>query len=91
MNTDKEIPGQFAFVNGLGGGLNDNISYSWGPRLNQGLLIPHLTVRSTNNGNFVRGGDTLYNGLPISSQPRLLPFQMVLIKGVLSTSPLIYK
>jgi hypothetical protein len=28
--------GQFAFVNGLGGGTNDNISYSWGPRLNQG-------------------------------------------------------
>jgi hypothetical protein len=36
--------GQFAFVNGLGGGTNDNISYSWGPRLNQGLLYHNLTV-----------------------------------------------
>ena len=31
--------GQFEFVDGLGGGVNDLISYSWGPRLDQGSLI----------------------------------------------------
>jgi len=25
--------GQFEYSDGLGGGINDNISYSWGPRL----------------------------------------------------------
>ena len=63
--------GQFAFVNGLGGGTNDNISYSWGPRLDQGLLIPQFdSPVQLPNGTFVRGGDTsLYNGLPITPTP----------------------
>jgi TonB-linked SusC/RagA family outer membrane protein len=63
--------GQFAFVNGLGGGTNDNISYSWGPRLNQGMLIPQFdSPVQLANGTFVRGGDTsLYNGLPITPTP----------------------
>ncbi|MBC5841643.1 SusC/RagA family TonB-linked outer membrane protein [Flavobacterium sp. F-380] len=63
--------GAFAFVNGLGGGTNDNISYSWGPRLNQGTLIPQFdSPVALPNGTFVRGGDTsLYNGLPITPTP----------------------
>jgi TonB-linked SusC/RagA family outer membrane protein len=63
--------GQFAFVNGLGGGTNDNISYSWGPRLDQGILVPQFdSPVQLPNGTFVRGGDTsLYNGLPITPTP----------------------
>ncbi|VXA92750.1 SusC/RagA family TonB-linked outer membrane protein [Flavobacterium sp. 9AF] len=63
--------GQFAFVDGLGGGTNDLISYSWGPRLDQGLLIPQFdSPVQLPNGNFVRGGDTsLYDGLSITPTP----------------------
>jgi TonB-linked SusC/RagA family outer membrane protein len=63
--------GQFAFVDGLGGGINDNISYSWGPRLNQGTLIPQFDSPVTlPNGTVVRGADTaLYSGLPITPTP----------------------
>lgn len=63
--------GEFAFVDGLGGGINDNISYSWGPRLNVGLLIPQYDSPVTlPDGRVVRGGDTaLYNGLAITPTP----------------------
>ncbi len=63
--------GQFAFVDGLGGGINDNISYSWGPRLDVGLLIPQFdSPVELANGTIVRGGDTsLYSGLPITPTP----------------------
>jgi TonB-linked SusC/RagA family outer membrane protein len=60
--------GQFAFVNGIGGGTNDNISYSWGPKLDAGILIPQFdSPVLLPDGTFVRGGDTsLYSGLPIT-------------------------
>ncbi|BAO54414.1 TonB-dependent receptor [Nonlabens marinus S1-08] len=63
--------GQFEYVNGLGGGINDNISYSWGPRLDQGTLIPQFDSPVTlPDGTVVRGGDTsLYSGLPITPTP----------------------
>ncbi len=63
--------GQFEFADGLGGGINDNISYSWGPGLDQGTLIPQFdSPVSLPDGTMVRGGDTaLYNGLPISPTP----------------------
>ena len=63
--------GQFEFVDGLGGGTNDNISYSWGPRLDQGTLITQFDSPVTlPNGSTVRGGDTaLYNNLPITPTP----------------------
>lgn len=63
--------GQFAFVDGLGGGTNDLISYSWGPRLDQGTLIPQFDSPVTlADGTIVRGADTaLYNGLPITPTP----------------------
>ncbi|QXP77596.1 MULTISPECIES: SusC/RagA family TonB-linked outer membrane protein [Winogradskyella] len=63
--------GEFEYVDGLGGGINDNITYSWGPRLDTGLLIPQFdSPVQLVNGSFVRGGDTaLYDGLAITATP----------------------
>ncbi|WP_432411823.1 SusC/RagA family TonB-linked outer membrane protein [Rasiella sp. SM2506] len=63
--------GEFAYVDGLGGGLNDNITYSWGPRLDVGTLVPQFDSPVTlPDGTIVRGGDTaLYSGLPITPTP----------------------
>ncbi|NVJ88797.1 MAG: SusC/RagA family TonB-linked outer membrane protein [Flavobacteriaceae bacterium] len=63
--------GQFEFVDGLGGGVNDIITYSWGPELDTGLLVPQFDSPVTlPNGTTVRGGDTsLYTGLPITPTP----------------------
>lgn len=63
--------GQFAYVDGLGGGTNDNITYSWGPRLDAGLLVPQFdSPVQLPDGSFVRGGDTsLYNGIGITPTP----------------------
>jgi TonB-linked SusC/RagA family outer membrane protein len=63
--------GQFEFVDGLGGGISDNITYSWGPRLDAGILIEQFdSPVQLADGTFVRGGDTsLYNGLPITATP----------------------
>ncbi len=63
--------GQFEYVDGLGGGTSDNITYSWGPRLDVGNLIPQFNSPvELPDGTFVRGGDTsLYNGLPITATP----------------------
>lgn len=55
--------GQFAFKDGLGGGINDNISYSWGPELNRGNLAPQYDSPVTlPNGQVVRGGDVAVHG-----------------------------
>tara|TARA_R110002050_G_scaffold15706_4_gene48132 strand:+ start:23904 stop:27107 length:3204 start_codon:yes stop_codon:yes gene_type:complete len=61
--------GQFAYVDGLGGGTNDNITYSWGPRLDQGTLIAQFdSPVILADGTVVRGGDTaLYSSLPITA------------------------
>ncbi len=63
--------GQFAFVDGLGGGINDNISYSWGPRLDEGILIPQFdSPVSLPDGSVVRGGDVaVHGGAPITATP----------------------
>ncbi|MFS4418620.1 SusC/RagA family TonB-linked outer membrane protein [Maribacter sp. 2307ULW6-5] len=63
--------GVFEFVDGLGGGISDNITYSWGPRLDVGNLIPQFDGPVTlPDGSVVRGGDTsLYSGLPIAPTP----------------------
>ncbi|WP_339835423.1 SusC/RagA family TonB-linked outer membrane protein [uncultured Maribacter sp.] len=60
--------GAFAFVDGLGGGTNDLITYSWGPRLDVGNLVPQYdSPVSLADGTIVRGGDTaLYSGIPIT-------------------------
>lgn len=63
--------GQFEYVNGLGGGVNDNISYSYGPKLDAGLLIPQYDSPVTlPDGSVVRGGDVaVHGGLPITPTP----------------------
>jgi TonB-linked SusC/RagA family outer membrane protein len=60
--------GDFEYVNGLGAGINDVISYSWGPRLDAGNLIPQFDSPVTlADGTIVRGGDTsLYSGNSIT-------------------------
>ncbi len=55
--------GEFKFVDGLGGGINDNITYSYGPALDQGILIPQYDSPVTlPNGQIVRGGDVAVHG-----------------------------
>lgn len=63
--------GKFEFVDGLGGGINDNISYSWGPQLDQGLMIPQFNSPVTlADGTEVRGGEVaVHGGRPISATP----------------------
>lgn len=63
--------GQFEYVDGLGGGLNDAISYSWGPELDAGLMIPQYDSPVTlSDGRVVRGGDiAVHGGLPIAATP----------------------
>ncbi len=64
--------GQFEYVDGLGGGINDNITYSWGPQLDAGIFASQFDSPVVlPNGTIVRGGDTaLYNGDAIT--PTLL-------------------
>ena len=61
--------GNFEYVDGLGGGINDAISYSYGPRLDQGTLIPQYDSPVVlADGTVVRGGDTrVHNGAPITA------------------------
>ena len=63
--------GQFEFVDGLGGGINDNITYSYGPQLDQGTNIAQFDSPVTlANGDVVRGGDVaVHGGLPITPSP----------------------
>lgn len=63
--------GEFEFVDGLGGGINDNITYSYGPELDAGLLIPqHNSPVTLPDGRVVRGGDVrVHGGLPITPTP----------------------
>lgn len=60
--------GQFEFVDGLGAGINDNITYSWGPKLDEGNFISQFDSPVTlANGRTVRGGDVaVHGGLPIN-------------------------
>ena len=63
--------GEFSFVDGLGGGVNDNITYSYGPRLDAGLLLPQFDSPVTlPDGRVVRGGDIqVHGGAPITPTP----------------------
>lgn len=65
--------GDFAFVDGLGGGINDNITYSWGPRMDAGLLLPQFdSPVPLPDGSVVRGGDVaVHGGAPITPSPFL--------------------
>jgi TonB-linked SusC/RagA family outer membrane protein len=42
--------GQFAYVDGAGGGINDGVDESWGPKLDAGLLIPQFSSPVDENG-----------------------------------------
>lgn len=55
--------GQFAFIDGLGGGINDNITYSYGPELDVGNVATQFDspVRLA-DGRVVRGGDVAVHG-----------------------------
>lgn len=63
--------GQYSYKDGLGGGINDNITYSFGPKLNAGLSIPQYDSPVTlANGQTVRAGDVaIHGGLPITPTP----------------------
>jgi len=55
--------GEFEFVDGLGAGVSDNITYSYGPQLDAGLNIPQFDSPLTlPDGRVVRGGDVAVHG-----------------------------
>lgn len=55
--------GEFEFVDGLGAGINDNITYSWGPELDAGITIPQFdSPVNLPSGETVRGGDVAVHG-----------------------------
>ena len=60
--------GQFEFIDGLGGGVNDNITYSWGPELDVGNLTTQFdSPVNLSDGRIVRGGDVaIHGGAPIT-------------------------
>ncbi|WP_299250764.1 SusC/RagA family TonB-linked outer membrane protein [uncultured Lacinutrix sp.] len=60
--------GAFEYIDGLGGGTNDNITYSWGPQLDAGVFVSQFDSPVVlPNGTIVRGGDTsLYSGNAIT-------------------------
>ncbi|MBB5635892.1 TonB-linked SusC/RagA family outer membrane protein [Pedobacter cryoconitis] len=66
--------GQFSYVDGKGGGINDGVDESWGPRLD-GRLIPQFNsngvpvpfiAHPNNVRDFFNTGRTLNNGIAIS-------------------------
>lgn len=55
--------GKFKYVDGLSAGINDNISYSYGPKLDAGELIQQYDSPVTlPDGRVVRGGDVAVHG-----------------------------
>ncbi len=66
--------GQYAFENGIGAGVNDGGISSYGPRLDQGLLIKQFDSPSVDaSGNPVRGGDVIARTLPDGSFTEITP------------------
>ena len=63
--------GRYAFKDGLGGGINDNITYSFGPRMGADVLLPQYDSPVTlPDGRIVRAGDVaIHGGLPITPTP----------------------
>ncbi|OAV44638.1 SusC/RagA family TonB-linked outer membrane protein [Lewinella sp. 4G2] len=63
--------GEFEFVDGLGAGISDNITYSYGPRLDQGLNVSQFGSPVTlPDGRVVRGGDVaIHGGQTIPASP----------------------
>lgn len=66
--------GQYAFQNGIGGGINDGGISSFGPRLDQGQLIAQFDSPSTDiNGNPVRAGDVISRTFADGSLTEITP------------------
>ena len=63
--------GRYAYKDGLGGGINDNITYSFGPRFEPGLSIAQYDSPVTlPDGRTVRAADNaLYSNLPVTPTP----------------------
>ncbi|WP_235297359.1 SusC/RagA family TonB-linked outer membrane protein [Portibacter marinus] len=60
--------GEYSFINGTGGGINDGGLASYGPKLDEGILIQQFDSPSTDlDGNVVRGGDVLARRKPDGS------------------------
>lgn len=60
--------GVFEYKDGQGGGINDAISYSWGPQLDNGYLTPQFNSPVIlPDGTTVRGADiAVHGGAPIT-------------------------
>ncbi|MFT6982150.1 MAG: TonB-linked SusC/RagA family outer membrane protein [Crocinitomicaceae bacterium] len=55
--------GQFSYADGQGGGINDGISYSWGPSLNSGYFTEQFDSPVVlPDGTVVSGGDIAVHG-----------------------------
>jgi len=66
--------GAYSFENGIGAGINDGGISSYGPRLDQGLLIKQFDSPSTDaNGLPVRAGDVIARTLPDGSFTEITP------------------
>jgi TonB-linked SusC/RagA family outer membrane protein len=48
---DWALQNGFAYVDGMGGGVNDGVDESWGPRLDIGLKLPQYNSPLDGNGN----------------------------------------
>ncbi len=66
--------GNYGFANGIGGGISDGGISSYGPPLDQGLLIPQFDSPSLDvNGNTVRGGDVIARTRPDGTLTEVTP------------------
>ena len=66
--------GQYAFQNGVGGGVGDGGISSYGPRLDAGLMIAQFDSPSVDiNGNPVRAGDVIARRFPDGSYTDITP------------------
>ena len=66
--------GAYSFQNGIGGGTNDGGISSYGPRLDQGLMIKQFDGPSTDiNGNPLRGGDVVARNFADGSYTEITP------------------
>ncbi|MFK7786909.1 MAG: SusC/RagA family TonB-linked outer membrane protein [Crocinitomicaceae bacterium] len=55
--------GAFEYLDGQGGGINDGISYSWGPQLDNGYMTAQYdSPVSLPDGSIVRGADLAVHG-----------------------------
>ncbi len=76
--------GEFEYVDGKGGGINDGVDESWGPALDQGLEIPQFFsngepapwVSHPNNvRDFYETGYSLNNGLAVAGSNEKLDYR----------------